>query len=120
MKRLPRSGSIRPATIRSSVDLPDPLRPTSATRSLAETLSSTPSSSGVPPKVSPMSLSWMRGAAISASLRTLEAADRLVERREEGGAVARRERSRLAGRLAGRAQVVHQVAYSERHADRIL
>ena len=48
----------------SSVDLPEPLRPTRHTRSPAETDSSTPSSSGVPPKVSAMSVSWMRGGGI--------------------------------------------------------
>ena len=51
MKRSPRSGSIRPAAILSSVDLPEPLRPTRHTRSPGATASSAPSSSGVPPKV---------------------------------------------------------------------
>ena len=54
-----------PAAIFSSVDLPEPLRPTRQTRSPAETDSSTPVSSGVPPKVSAMSLSWISGGAIS-------------------------------------------------------
>src|SRR5215467_1824801 len=123
-KHVPRSGSIRPAAILSKVDLPDPLRPTRQTRSPAETLNSTPSSSGVPPKVSAMSLSWMRGATIvlcdSAALRALQAANGLVERGQEGGAVARRERSRPARDLAGGAKVVHQVAHRQRHADRRL
>src|SRR6185312_5694905 len=56
-------GSIRPAAMRSSVDLPDPLRPTRHTCSPAATASSVPSSSGVPPKVSAMSLSWRSGGA---------------------------------------------------------
>ena len=48
---LPPSGSISPAAILSSVDLPDPLRPTSAMRSLGATASSAPSSRGWPPSV---------------------------------------------------------------------
>src|SRR5438270_731366 len=67
-KRLPASDSIRPAAIRSNVDLPEPLRPIRQTRSSAETLSSTPVSSGVPPKVSAMSLSWITGDARSHAL----------------------------------------------------
>src|SRR5262245_32665710 len=50
--------------MRSSVDLPEPLRPTRHTRSPADTDSSAPSSSGVPPKVRAMSESWTRGGAI--------------------------------------------------------
>ena len=65
MKRSPRSGSIRPAAIFSSVDLPEPLRPTRHTRSPGATASSAPSSSGVPPKVRWMSLSWTRGGAVA-------------------------------------------------------
>ena len=49
---VPRSASISPAAILSSVDLPEPLRPTRQSRSPAETDNSAPSSSGVPPKVS--------------------------------------------------------------------
>src|ERR1700722_10402834 len=118
-KRVPRSGSMMPAAILSSVDLPEPLRPTRHTRSPAETDSSTPVSSGVPPKVSAMSLSWTSGAAISASRLALGAADRLVERGQERRAVARCERARSARDLAGRAQVVHEVAHRQRHADRL-
>src|ERR1700730_11155330 len=117
---VPLSGSISPAAILSSVDLPEPLRPTRHTRSPAETDSSTPASSGVPPKVSAISLSWTSGAAISASRLALRAADRLVERSQERRAVARRERPRPARDLAGRAQVVHEVAHRQRHADRLL
>src|SRR5437763_835474 len=63
-KRVPRSGSINPAAIRNSVDLPEPLRPTRPTRSPADTESSAPVRSGVPPNVSAMSLSWTRGGAM--------------------------------------------------------
>src|SRR5262245_39843769 len=68
-KRSPRSGSISPAAILSSVDLPEPLRPTRHTRSPAETDSSTPSSSGWPPKVSAISLSWRGGGGMKLSGR---------------------------------------------------
>src|SRR5258708_1270297 len=68
-KRVPRSGSTSPAAILGKVDLPDPLRPTRHTRSPAETESSTPSRRGVPPKVSEMSLSWMRGGAMGEEKR---------------------------------------------------
>src|SRR5580693_712642 len=96
-KRLPLSGSTRPAAIFNSVDLPEPLRPIRQTRSPAPTVSSTPVSSGVPPKVSAMSLSWMSGGAIASTLAgrrllgaaALDAADGLVERGDEGRAVAR-------------------------------
>ena len=57
VKTEPRSGLTCPAAILSRVDLPDPLRPTRATRSPEETDNSTPESSGVPPKVSATSLS---------------------------------------------------------------
>ena len=57
-------GSIMPAAIFSSVDLPEPLRPTRHTRSPAETDRSAEVSSGVPPKVSAMSRSWIRGAIV--------------------------------------------------------
>jgi hypothetical protein len=63
-KRLPPSGSTRPAAIFNSVDFPEPLRPIRQTRSPAETLSSTPLSSGVPPKVSLISFNWISGGAI--------------------------------------------------------
>src|ERR1700752_4497997 len=46
------------------VNWPEPLRPIRQTRSIGETDSSTPESSGVPPKVRRMSLSWMSGGAI--------------------------------------------------------
>jgi hypothetical protein len=50
-KRLPLSASVSPAAILSRVDLPEPLRPTSASRSPSPTASSAPSSSLVVPKV---------------------------------------------------------------------
>src|SRR5215468_11635488 len=95
-KRLPLSASTSPAAILSSVDLPEPLRPIRHTRSDGETDSSTPVSSGVPPKVSLMSLSWISGGAIASTLAccgllgaaALDAADGLVERGQEGGAIA--------------------------------
>src|SRR5215470_11038016 len=95
-KREPLSGSTRPAAILSSVDLPEPLRPIRQTRSEGETESSTPVSSGVPPKVSLMSFSWISGGAIASALAccrllgaaALDAADGLVERGQEGGAIA--------------------------------
>src|SRR5215470_16221093 len=62
---VPLSGSISPAPILRSVDLPDPLRPTRHRRSPAATRRSTSSSSGVPPKVNAMPLSWSNGVAIS-------------------------------------------------------
>src|ERR1700678_2047968 len=63
-KRMPLSGSTRPAAIFSSVDLPEPLRPIRQTRSAVDTDNSTPDNSGVPPKVSAMSFNWIRGGAI--------------------------------------------------------
>jgi len=63
-KRLPLSGSTRPAAILSIVDLPEPLRPIRQTRSDCDTDSSTPDSSGVPPKVSAMSFNWINGGAM--------------------------------------------------------
>ncbi len=51
MKRRPPSGVTSPAAMRSSVDLPDPLRPTRHTRSPALTASPLPASSGAVPKV---------------------------------------------------------------------
>src|ERR1700741_873527 len=96
-KRLPLSGSTRPAAIFSSVDLPEPLRPIRQTRSDGDTLSSTPASNGAPPKVRWISLSWTSGGAIASGsacgrllAATLKAADGLVEGRQEGGTVARR------------------------------
>ena len=98
-KRLPLSGSTRPAAIFSSVDLPEPLRPIRQTRSPGDTDSSTPDNSGVPPKVSVMSFNWISGGAIGSQFwfgglfgaLALDAADGLVERRQERRAVARRE-----------------------------
>src|SRR6185437_7448652 len=126
-KRLPRSGSTRPAAIFSRVDFPEPLRPIKATRSPADTDSSTPDNSGVPPKVSAMSLSWISGGAIVPGsillllgASALNAADGLIERRQKSRAVARGERSGAAGHFAGRAQIGHQVANRQRHADRLL
>src|ERR1700759_1917037 len=93
-KRLPLSGSTRPAAIFSSVDLPEPLRPIRQTRSDCDTDSSTPDNSGVPPNVSAMSFNWISGGAIAGSVlllllpAALDAADGLVERRQERRAVA--------------------------------
>src|SRR5258706_13250181 len=63
-KRLPLSGSTRPAAIFNSVDLPEPLRPIKQTRSADDTDSSTPDNSGVPPNVSAMSFNWISGGAM--------------------------------------------------------
>src|SRR5580704_10613074 len=114
-KRLPLSGSTRPAAIFRSVDLPEPLRPIRQTRSETDTDNSTPASNGVPPKVSAMSFNWISGGAmVSTSLLldgglggplALDAADGLVERGDEGRAVARRVRFWAAGNLAGRTQI---------------
>src|SRR5258707_2370800 len=109
-KRLPLSGSTRPAAIFRSVDLPEPLRPIKHTRSLDDTDSSTPDNSGVPPKVSTISFSWIRGGAMDYNstlfLRclirplALDAADGLIERRQKRRAVARRKRFWTAGQFA--------------------
>src|ERR1700704_6948699 len=104
-KRLPPSGSMIPAAILSSVDLPEPLRPIRQTRSPCDTDNSTPDNSGVPPKVSAISFNWISGGAIIASILVwcgllrplaLDAADGLVARRQEGRAVARGVRFRAA------------------------
>src|SRR5271154_3323663 len=95
-KRLPLSGSTGPAAIFNSVDLPEPLRPIRQTRSEGDTDNSTPDKSGVPPKVSLMSFSWISGGAMVSILMwrrllgslALDAADGLIERREECRAVA--------------------------------
>src|SRR5271154_6782639 len=102
-KRLPLSGSTRPAAIFKSVDLPEPLRPIRHTRSDCDTDSSTPDNSGVPPKVSAMSFSWISGGAmISCSTLllcglvgplALDTADGLVECGQKRRAVARGKRS---------------------------
>src|SRR6185369_8868501 len=128
-KRLPPSGSTRPAAILSNVDLPEPLRPIRQTRSASDTDNSTPDNSGVPPKVSAMSFSWISGGAIGfgstlvrrglVSPLALDTADGLVERGEERRAVTRRKRSRATGHFTGRAQVRHQISYRQRHADRL-
>ena len=79
----------------SSVDLPEPLRPTRAMRSPDETESSAPSSSGVPPKVSTMPSSVRSGGAI------LPARNYRPDR--DGQAAGRgRRRSRCGGRRAPR------------------
>src|SRR6478752_615180 len=92
-KRLPESASTSPAAIFSSVDLPEPLRPIRHTRSDCDTDSSTPDNSGVPPKVSAISFNWISGGAMMFSSTlflggrigplALDAADGLVERRQE-------------------------------------
>src|SRR4051812_2545353 len=61
-KRSPPSASTWPAAIFRRVDLPEPLRPTSARRSPAPTLSSAPSSNWVLPKRIEMSLRKSSGA----------------------------------------------------------
>src|SRR6185437_3132778 len=95
---------------------------TRQTRSPADTDRSTPSSSGVPPKVSATSLSWISGGATVRLLPlcALQAVDRCVERGKEAGTVARREGRRAACHRARRAQVVHQVPHRECHADSVL
>ena len=80
-------------------------------RSSDDTDSSTPDNSGVPPKVSLMSFNWISGGAMAFNstlflcrwLRALalDAADGLIERRQERRAVARSERFGSAGHLAG-------------------
>src|SRR4029079_15149051 len=123
--RLPPSGSTVPAAIFRSVDLPEPLRPISQTRSPDDTDSSTPDNSGVPPNVSLISFNWISGGAIYSTLvrrgllrpLSLDAADGLIQRREEGRAVARRKRLWPTGDFARRAQVGHQIAHRQRHAD---
>ena len=62
---VPASGSIIPAAILSSVDLPEPLRPTRHSRSDGPIDSSAPSSRGVPPKVRRMSLRKRSGGAMA-------------------------------------------------------
>src|SRR5258707_13929130 len=114
-KRLPLSGSTRPAAIFNSVDLPEPLRPIRHTRSADDTDNSTPDNSGVPPKVSAMSFNWTSGGAMLLnstlvlrglfSTLALDAADRLIERRQERGTIARRERFGTAGHFARLAQI---------------
>src|SRR6476646_11096102 len=109
-KRLPLSGSTRPAAIFNSVDLPEPLRPIRQTRSAEETDNSTPDNSGVPPKVSAMSFNWIGGGAMALdstlilrglpSAVALDAADGLIERRQKRRAVPRREGFGAAGHFA--------------------
>src|SRR5882762_4907196 len=55
---------------------------------------------------------WLRALA-------LDAADGLIERRQERRSVARRERSGTAGHIAGRTQIGHQIANRQRHPDRL-
>jgi hypothetical protein len=62
-KRLPPSGSIVPAAIRISVDLPEPLRPTSATFSPGSSDSAARSSNRLEPSVKRMSCRLSMGAA---------------------------------------------------------
>src|ERR1700730_4868226 len=102
------SGSTKPAAILSSVDLPEPLRPIRQTRSAGDTESSTPDNSGVPPNVSLMSFNWISGGAMISVLMwrrllrplALDAADGLIEGRQEWRAVAGCERLRPAGDFA--------------------
>src|ERR1035437_1571097 len=126
---LPLSVSTGPAAIFRSVDLPEPLRPIRQTRSPADTDSSTPDNSGVPPKVSLMSFNWISGGAIANStlfLRglvyplALDAANGLIERRQKRRAVARCERFGTAGHFARRTQIGHQISNRQRHSDRLL
>ena len=118
--RVPLSGSTSPATILSNVDLPEPLRPTRQTRS--------PGGDGeVDAFEQRRAAERQRDTAEleqrrrhqAAPICAAQPADGAVELGEEGGAVARRERRRAAAHhLAGLAQIGHQVAHGERHADR--
>src|SRR5882724_1050822 len=106
-KRLPPSGSTRPAAIFKSVDLPEPLRPIRQTRSPEDTDNSTPAKSGVPPKVSAISFNWISGGAmlfdsILVCVRplALDTADGLVERGQKSRAITGGEGFRTAGHLA--------------------
>ena len=71
---------LRPRRCASSVDFPDPLRPTSAIRSPGAIDSSAPSSSGAPPSVTAMSLSCRRGGGMG----RLSSASRRADRRLSG------------------------------------
>jgi hypothetical protein len=62
----PRSGSMRRARIRMSVDLPAPLSPTSVARSPLISAMSTPSNSGAPPSESRTSFSCARSRLTAA------------------------------------------------------
>src|SRR5882757_9938862 len=88
-KRLPESGSTRPATILSSVDLPEPLRPIRQTRSDCDTDNSTPANSGVPPKVREMSFNWISGGAIGSQFNFVSARGLLPGRAGCGGSFDR-------------------------------
>src|SRR5689334_19648538 len=75
MKRLPPSASISPAAILRRVDLPEPLRPTSAILSPGVTDNSAPSSNRVEPRVRRMFWRVRTGAA--GMLRGIDHADRV-------------------------------------------
>ena len=66
--------------------------------------------------LTPENFAGVQGEA-DAKSRPLEPVDRHVERRQEGRAVFWRKRLRPARHLAHGAQVLHQVAGGERHAD---
>src|SRR5216684_5653563 len=99
-KRLPLSGSTRPAAIFRSVDLPEPLRPIRHTRSDCETDSSTPDNSGVPPKVSLMSFNWISGGAIVAQFNLVFASAGRPAGAGGGGWFDRARTETLSGRAA--------------------
>src|SRR3954452_8675290 len=128
-KRLPESASTSPAAIFSSVDLPEALRPIRQTRSEGDTDNSTPASNGVPPKVSAISFSWIRGGAISSDsilvlggrdrLLALDAADSLIECGQERRPSARGIGFRPAVLFARRAKIGHQITNRQGHPDRL-
>src|SRR5581483_8579967 len=92
----------RPAAILSSIDLPEPLRPTRATRPPALTASSAPSSSGVPPKVRWMSAVWRRGgvAAMAGALYRRRGVESAASTAHCGGGPVLRRPGRCRGRGA--------------------
>ena len=87
-----------PAAIFSSVDLPEPLRPTRQVRSPGEIASSARSISGVPPKVS--ATSW-RVRSGGAAMGRLMAAHRASRTNPNRGAGQTRTRSRSHRRVGG-------------------
>ena len=88
--------------MRSSVDFPEPLRPTRQMRSPAATARAAPESSGAAPKVRPMSCSRSSGGGISARVARLQklkrrliqgaAAPPIEGLVEDAGGIGRRER----------------------------
>src|ERR1700738_5225674 len=99
-KRLPLSGSTRPAAIFKSVDLPEPLRPIRHTRSDCDTDNSTPANSGVPPKVSEISFNWISGGAIRFQFNFVSAPAFWPDRAGCGGSFDRVPTGTPSGRAA--------------------